>query len=100
MNLNGLTGKVITPCDSEYPILRLEYNRDINKFPLAIVYCYDAIDVSNAIKWCKRNAPPPFLYAWNGNRHKLPSPIAAPAAAKIKPFLLFQFSLIFIFPLF
>ena len=55
MNFNGLTGKVITPCDSEYPILRLEYNRDINKFPLAIVYCYDAIDVSNAIKWCKRN---------------------------------------------
>jgi len=55
MNFNGLTGKVITPSDKEYPFLRLEYNRDINKFPLAIVYCYDPIDVSNAIKWCKRN---------------------------------------------
>ena len=55
MNFQGLTGKVITPFDKEYGILRLEYNRDINKFPLAIVYCYDYIDVSNAIKWCKRN---------------------------------------------
>ncbi len=55
MRFKGLTGKVITPCDKEYDILRLEYNLDINKFPLAIVYCYDRMDVSNAIKWCKRN---------------------------------------------
>ena len=55
MNFQGLTGRIITPCDTEYDILRLEYNRDINKFPLAIVYCYDATDVSNAIKWCRRN---------------------------------------------
>ncbi len=39
MNFHGLTGKVITPSNKEYPILRLEYNLDINKFPLAIVYC-------------------------------------------------------------
>ncbi|WP_443662173.1 FAD-binding oxidoreductase [Clostridium sp.] len=55
MNFQGLTGKVITPCDKEYAILRLEYNLDINKFPLAIVYCHNYIDVSNAIKWCTRN---------------------------------------------
>jgi len=55
VNFQGLTGKVITPFDKEYGILRLEYNLDINKFPLAIVYCYDYIDVSNAIKWCKQN---------------------------------------------
>ena len=55
MNLKGLTGKVITPSDKEYDILRLEYNLDINKFPLAIVYCYNPIDVSNAIKWCRTN---------------------------------------------
>ncbi|MEF2113953.1 MULTISPECIES: FAD-binding protein [Clostridium] len=41
MNFQGLTGKVITPCDKEYAILRLEYNLDINKFPLAIVYCHN-----------------------------------------------------------
>lgn len=55
MRFRGLTGKVITPSDKEYDILRLEYNLDINKFPLAIVYCYDHIDVSNAIKWSRRN---------------------------------------------
>ncbi|WP_026884111.1 FAD-binding oxidoreductase [Clostridium akagii] len=55
MSFNELTGKVITPSDKEYDILRLEYNLAINKFPLAIVYCYDYVDVSNAIKWCRRN---------------------------------------------
>jgi len=55
MNFHGLTGKVITPSNKEYAILRLEYNLDINKFPLAIVYCYDPTDVSNAIKWCRSN---------------------------------------------
>lgn len=55
MNFHGLTGKVITPSNKEYAILRLEYNLDINKFPLAIVYCYDPEDVSNAIKWCRSN---------------------------------------------
>lgn len=55
MDLNGLTGKVITPLDSEYLYLRHDYNLDIDKFPLALVYCYDTIDVANAIKWCRRN---------------------------------------------
>ncbi len=55
MNFNELTGKVVTPSDKEYALLRLEYNRDINKFPLAIVYCYNPIDVSNSIKWCRKN---------------------------------------------
>jgi hypothetical protein len=55
MNFDGLTGRVITPSDKDYCLLRLEYNRDINKFPLAIVYCYSPMDASNAIKWCRRN---------------------------------------------
>lgn len=55
MNFNELTGKVILPTDKEYATLRLLYNRRIKKFPLAIVYCYNAKDVSNAIKWCRRN---------------------------------------------
>lgn len=55
MNFNELTGKVILPTDKEYATLRLLYNRRINKFPLAIVYCYNAKDVSNAIRWCRRN---------------------------------------------
>lgn len=55
MRFNGLTGKVITHSDEEYPILRLEYNLAINEFPLAIVYCYTPTDVSNAIIWCRKN---------------------------------------------
>jgi len=55
VNFHGLTGNVITPTDKEYAILRFEYNLDINKFPLAIVYCLYPTDVSNAIKWCRRN---------------------------------------------
>ena len=55
MNFQKLTGKVITPSDEEYDILRLEYNLDINKFPLAIVYCHNPIDVSNAIIWSREN---------------------------------------------
>ncbi|WP_312887236.1 FAD-binding oxidoreductase [Clostridium lacusfryxellense] len=55
MNFQGLTGKVITPFDKSHKVLRLEYNLAINKFPLAIVYCYNYIDVSNAIKWCNQN---------------------------------------------
>lgn len=54
-NFKGLTGKIITPLSREYSSLRLVYNRDINKYPLAIVYCYDPIDVSNAIWWCRAN---------------------------------------------
>ncbi|MHC1681509.1 MAG: FAD-binding oxidoreductase [Clostridiaceae bacterium] len=56
MKFNELTGKVITPTNEEYDILRLEYNRDINKFPIAMVYCYNPVDVSNAIKWCRKNS--------------------------------------------
>lgn len=55
MNFEELTGKVILPSDPDYNILRHDYNLDINKFPLALVYCYDSKDVSNAIKWCIKN---------------------------------------------
>ncbi|GAA0076796.1 FAD-binding oxidoreductase [Clostridium sp. CTA-5] len=55
MHFDGLTGIVITPSDKEYPILRLEYNLAINRFPLAIVYCYTPTDVSNAIIWCRKH---------------------------------------------
>ncbi len=55
MSFDGLTGRVITPSDEEYFILRLEYNLAINRFPLAIVYCYTPTDVSNAILWCRKH---------------------------------------------
>lgn len=55
LRCEGLTGKVIRPFDPEYEKARQEYNRAINEYPIAIVYCYNNQDVSNAIFWSKRN---------------------------------------------
>ncbi len=48
----GLTGLIVTPEDPEYNELRQEWNRAIQKFPLALVYCYNKEDVANAVFWC------------------------------------------------
>jgi FAD/FMN-containing dehydrogenase len=51
----GLTGKVIVPGDFQYEQARQEWNEAINKFPCAIVYCFDPCDVANAILWSRRH---------------------------------------------
>lgn len=53
--LEGLTGKVITPCDNEYEQARQEWNRAIQKFPVGIIYCYSVRDIRNAIRWARLN---------------------------------------------
>lgn len=55
MEDNGLTGKVIWPFEPEYEQARQEYNRDINAYPVAIVYCYNSQDVANAILWSQKH---------------------------------------------
>jgi hypothetical protein len=52
-NFNGLTGRVVTPDDPFYHELRQVYNRAVNKFPLAIVFCQNETDVSNAVLWSR-----------------------------------------------
>lgn len=54
LNLQGLTGKVITKFHCEYEQARQEWNRSIQKFPLVIVYCYTNFDISNAIMWARK----------------------------------------------
>lgn len=54
-NYNKLTGKVITKDSRDYDKSILFWNRAIKKFPIAIVYCYNEIDVINAIKWTTEN---------------------------------------------
>lgn len=54
MNYQGLTGKVVLPGDFEYECARQEYNEAINKYPCAIVYCYDPCDVAHAIQWSEK----------------------------------------------
>ena len=51
----GLTGHVVKPNDPLYKEARQEWNRAIQKFPLAIVYCRDKFDVGNAVLWARRN---------------------------------------------
>lgn len=54
-DFDGLTGRVVTPDDSFYHELRQVYNRSIQKYPLAIVYCRNQTDVSNAVLWSGRH---------------------------------------------
>lgn len=55
LDLNGLTGEVVTRRNSKYEAARQEWNRSIQKFPLIIVYASEVKDVSNAIKWAVKN---------------------------------------------
>lgn len=50
-----LTGEVVTPCSKEYELSRQEWNRSIQKFPAAIVYCESAKDIQNAVCWARQN---------------------------------------------
>jgi hypothetical protein len=51
----GLTSEVIAPGNPGYEEARQEWNRVIQRFPLAIVYCSTDRDVSNAICWARNN---------------------------------------------
>lgn len=58
MNLKNLTGNVITKEDFEYEESRQAWNRAIQKYPQAIVYCQNENDVINAIKFSKETNMP------------------------------------------
>ena len=55
MNFDKLTGEVITKSDSRYEEARQQWNRAIEKYPLAIVYCSCEEDIVNAVKWAREN---------------------------------------------
>lgn len=54
MKYKGLTGNIVVPGDFQYERARQEWNEAVNKYPCAIVYCFNLCDVSNAILWSKR----------------------------------------------
>ena len=56
LSFNGLTGRVVTPEDPFYYEARQVYNRAVNRFPLAIVFCQNNTDVSNAVIWARKNS--------------------------------------------
>jgi len=53
-----VTGKVITRKNPFYNEARQEWNRAIQRFPLAIVYCYNKKDVANAVIWARQRCVP------------------------------------------
>ena len=51
-----LTGVLVTPrSKQQYEQARQEWNRAIQKFPMAIIYCFTVKDVSNAVCWARQN---------------------------------------------
>lgn len=54
---NGLcfNGEIVTPDDSNYDEDRQVWNRAIQKYPLAILYCTSRDDVKSAVKFCVMN---------------------------------------------
>ena len=55
IDYSGLTGKIFTKESEGYEKSIVSWNRAIIKYPLVIVYCYNEIDVINAIKWASYN---------------------------------------------
>lgn len=50
-----LTGEVVTKDNFEYEESRKCWNRAIEKYPYIINYCNNKEDISNAIKWARKN---------------------------------------------
>lgn len=55
INYNELKGKVVLKDNIDYEECRLSWNRAIDAFPKAIVYCFNKEEVSKNIKWCIKN---------------------------------------------
>lgn len=58
LELKGLTTKVITRQEATYESARTMWNRAIEKYPLAIVYCQNKEDIKHSIKWAKTHNIP------------------------------------------
>ncbi len=56
--LQNVKGEVVLPWDEGYGEARQEWNRRIDKFPRAIVYCEDKKDVSRCIEFARMRGVP------------------------------------------
>lgn len=48
-----LSGEIITQNSSEYENFRKQWNRAVESYPTAIIYCKDTVDVQKAVIWCR-----------------------------------------------
>lgn len=55
-NFEGLSGHIVTRDIFSYECDRKQWNRAIEKYPLAIVYCLSEKDLINAIMWARENS--------------------------------------------
>lgn len=55
IDYSGLTGEIIAKESFQYEESRKAWNRAIEKYPLAIVYCNNEQDVVNAVLWARKN---------------------------------------------
>lgn len=53
-----LTGRIVTPEDSDYEKARTNNNLNNPKYPSVIVFCQETKDVVNALKWARENNEP------------------------------------------
>ncbi|MGE8080144.1 FAD-binding oxidoreductase [Peribacillus loiseleuriae] len=66
MEKTKLTGRIVTPNDSDYEQARINLNLSIPKFPRVIVFCQNVQDVVNALKWARENR---FPFRLRSGRH-------------------------------
>lgn len=55
---SGLTGRIVTPNDSDYNTARQGWNHAVQNYPYIINYCLSKTDVSNAIIWSENHQIP------------------------------------------
>lgn len=55
IDFSQLTGEIITKDNPLYKNATLSWNRAIEKFPTAIIYCSNKNDIINAIKFVREN---------------------------------------------
>lgn len=63
-----LTGEVVRPADPGYEAARQGYNRLYQRYPEAIVFCRNAADVVNAVRWARRTGT---AFRARSGRHNL-----------------------------
>ncbi|OYN77963.1 FAD-binding oxidoreductase [Mycolicibacterium sphagni] len=58
MNSHALTGRVVTPGDTDYPDASRGWNHFFTHLPAAVVFADDTADVVNALAWARQQGLP------------------------------------------
>jgi FAD/FMN-containing dehydrogenase len=53
-----LTGRAVLPSDPAYDTDRFDFNKRFDLFPQIILYCQNAVDVGNGVRWARSRSLP------------------------------------------